>query len=49
MLKVAELAVQIKQLTGFFTSKTMMYAPPTGELLHDIRQSYGQDIYPGAL
>jgi allantoin racemase len=49
LLKVAELAVQIKQLTGFFTSKTMMYSPPTGELLRDIRQSYGKDLYPGAV
>jgi allantoin racemase len=49
LLKIAELAVQVKQLTGFFTSKTMMYAPPTGSLLHDIRQSYGADLYPGAI
>jgi allantoin racemase len=49
LLKIAELAVQVKQLTGFFTSKTMMYAPPTGGLLHDIRQSYGADLYPGAI
>jgi hypothetical protein len=49
LLKVAELAVQIQQLTGFFTSKTMMYAPPTGELLQDIRQSYGKHLYPGAI
>jgi allantoin racemase len=49
LLKVAELAVQIKQLTGFFTSKTMMYAPPAGNLLREIRQSYGVDVYPGAV
>jgi allantoin racemase len=49
LLKVAELAVQMKQLTGFFTSKSMMYAPPTGTLLRDIRQSYGSDLYPGAI
>lgn len=48
LLKIAELAVQIRQLTGVFTSKTMMYAPPTGALLQDIRQSYGADLYPGA-
>jgi allantoin racemase len=48
LLKMAELAVQIRQLTGFFTSKTMMYAPPSGELLRDIRRSYGDDLYPGA-
>lgn len=49
LFKVAKLTVQIKQLTGFFTSKTMMYAPPTGDLLRDIRQSYGPDLYPGAI
>ncbi len=49
LLKVAELAVQMKRLTGYFTSKTMMYSPPTGELLRDIRQSYGRDLYPGAI
>jgi len=49
LLKVAEMAVQIRQLTGVFTSKTMMYAPPSGALLGDIRQSYGAEIYPGAI
>ena len=49
LLKVAEMAVQIRQLTGYFTSKTMMYASPTGNLLRDIRQSYGSDLYPGAI
>jgi allantoin racemase len=49
LLKVAELAVQMKQLTGHFTSKAMMYAPPSGELLRDIRQSYGAQVYPGAV
>jgi allantoin racemase len=49
LLKVAELAVQMKQLTGQFTSKSMMYAPPSGELLRDIRNSYGAQVYPGAV
>ena len=49
LLKVAELAVQMKQLTGWFTSKSMMYAPPSGELLRDIRQAYGAHVYPGAV
>lgn len=49
LLKMAELAVQIKRLTEVFTSKTMMYAPPTGQLLRDIRRSYGNDVYPGAI
>ena len=48
LLKVAELAVQMRRLTGWFTSKSMMYAPPAGELLRDIRQSYGAHVYPGA-
>ncbi len=48
LLKVAELAVQIRQLTGSFTSKRMMYAPPSGKLLADIRKSYGDHLYPGA-
>ena len=46
--KGAEMAVQIRQLTGGFTSKRMMYAPPTGKLLADIRAVYGDQVYPGA-
>jgi allantoin racemase len=49
LLKVAELAVQMKRLTGFFTSKSLMYAPPSGELLRDIRRYYGEQVYPGAV
>ena len=49
LLKIAELAVQMKRLTGCFTSKSLMYAPPSGELLHDIRRSYGRHVYPGAV
>ncbi len=48
LLKIAELAVQVRRLTGTFTSKRMMYAPPSGNLLADIRQSYGAHLYPGA-
>ena len=48
LVKVAELAVQIRQITGSFTSKRMMYAPPTGSLLADIRKAYGDHLYPGA-
>ena len=47
LVKTAEMAVQIKQLTGVFTSKRMTYAPPTGKLLADVRNAYGQNIYPG--
>ena len=48
LVKIAELAVQVKRLTGAFTSKSMMYAPPSGNLLADIRKSYGAHLYPGA-
>jgi hypothetical protein len=48
LVKVAELAVQFRQITGHFTSKQMMYAPPSGRLLHDIRNAYGAHLYPGA-
>jgi hypothetical protein len=48
LLKVAEMAVQFRQITGHFTSKQMMYAPPSGRLLHDIRHAYGANMYPGA-
>lgn len=49
LLKTAEMAVQIRRLTGGFTSKRMMYAPPTGRLLADIRAVYGDRVYPGAV
>ncbi len=49
LVKIAELAVQVRQLTGSFTSKRMMYAPPSGSLLADIRKSYGAHLYPGAV
>jgi allantoin racemase len=48
LIKVGELAVNIRALTGSFTSKRLTYAPPGGELLDDIRRSYGAHIYPGA-
>jgi allantoin racemase len=48
LMKFAEMAVRIRQLTGVFTSKRMMYAPPTGTLLADIRAAYGDHVYPGA-
>ena len=48
LVKIAELAVQIRRLTGSFTSKRLMYAPPGGQLLQDIRQAYGDRLYPGA-
>jgi len=48
LTKLAEMAVRIRRLTGVFTSKRMMYAPPTGTLLADIRAAYGDHVYPGA-
>jgi hypothetical protein len=47
-LKVAELAVAMRQLTGQFTSKRLIYAPPSGKLLADVRKAYGAQVYPGA-
>jgi allantoin racemase len=49
LTKMAEMAVRIRQLTGVFTSKRMMYAPPSGSLLADIRAAYGDHVYPGAI
>jgi len=48
LVKIGELAVNMRALTGQFTSKRLTYAPPTGRLLADIRDAYGADIYPGA-
>jgi Asp/Glu/hydantoin racemase len=48
IVKVAELAVGMRRITGNFTSKHLIYAPPTGELLADIREAYGAHVYPGA-
>jgi allantoin racemase len=49
LVKLAEMAVQVRQLTGRFTSKRMMYAPPTGPLLAEIRAAYGAHVFPGAV
>ncbi len=48
LTKMAEMAVRVRALTGVFTSKRLMYAPPTGTLLADIRAAYGDHVYPGA-
>ena len=48
VIKVAEMAVAIRRLTGHFTSKHLVYAPPSGKLLADIREAYGPQVYPGA-
>jgi len=46
LLKMGEMAVKLKALTGRFTSKRFSYAPPTGDLLLRIREAYGPDVYP---
>jgi allantoin racemase len=48
LVKMGEMAVSMRQLTGRFTAKSMVYAPPKGQLLHDARAAYGEEIYPGA-
>jgi Asp/Glu/hydantoin racemase len=48
LVKVAELAVGMRRITGNFTSKQLIYAPPSGKLLADIREAYGAQVYPGA-
>lgn len=48
LVKTAEMAVQMKALTGTFTSKRLTYAPPRGKILADARASYGAHIYPDA-
>ncbi|QLH13005.1 hypothetical protein HYQ43_01470 [Paracoccus pantotrophus] len=46
LVKTGEMAVQMRQLTGIFTSKRLTYAPPTGKLLEDVRNAYGEAVYP---
>jgi allantoin racemase len=48
LIKIGELAVNMRALTGHFTSKRLTYTPPSGSLLEDIRAAYGKDVYPGA-
>lgn len=49
LVKTGEMAVQMRALTGVFTSKRMAYAPPTGKILADVRSAYGEEVYPGAV
>lgn len=46
LIKMGEMAVKLRALTGRFTSKRFAYAPPTGEFLKRIREHYGPDVYP---
>lgn len=47
LVKTGEMAVQMRALTGMFTSKRLAYAPPRGKLLADVRAAYGDGVYPG--
>lgn len=49
LVKTAEMAVGMRNVTGVFTSKRLKYAPPTGSLLADVRAAYGAQVYPGAI
>lgn len=46
MIKMTEMAVRLKRLTGRFTSKARGYAKPEGDFLERIRKHYGSDVYP---
>ncbi|MFO1143027.1 MAG: aspartate/glutamate racemase family protein [Amaricoccus sp.] len=48
LVKTAEMAAQMRAITGCFTSKRLVYAPPSGKLLADVRAAYGEGVYPGA-
>lgn len=48
LIKTGEMAVQMRALTGTFTSKRLTYAPPKGKILADARAAYGAHIYPGS-
>ncbi len=46
LVKMGEMAVRYRQLTGGFTSKKRIYAPPPIEQIAELRRSYGDYIYP---
>lgn len=46
LIKMGEMAVRLRTLTGRFTSKRFSYAPPEGDFLQRIREHYGPDVYP---
>jgi len=48
LVKMGEMAVKLKRITGRFTSKRLGYAMPTGDFLERVRKFYGPDVYPGA-
>jgi len=48
LIKMGEMAVKLKAITGRFTSKRLSYAAPSGDFLERVRNFYGPDVYPGA-
>ena len=48
LIKMGEMAVKLRALTGRFTSKRLGYSTPTGDFLERVRKFYGPDVYPGA-
>ena len=49
LVKIAELAVQMRRVTGTFTSQAPDLRAADGKLLADIRAAYGDTVYPGAI
>jgi allantoin racemase len=48
LIKMGEMAVRLKAITGRFTSKRLGYSAPSGDFLKRVRDFYGPDVYPGA-
>jgi allantoin racemase len=46
LVKMGELAVRLRTLTGRFTSRRLSYSRPSGDFLERIRAHYGPDVYP---
>lgn len=44
LIKMGEMAVQMNKIMGGFTSKSVFYAPPSGEVLEEITKMYGSDF-----
>ena len=46
LVKMGEMAVKLRTLTGRFTSRRLCYSRPSGDFLTRIREHYGPDVYP---
>ena len=46
LVKMGEMAVKLRALTGRFTSRRLYYSRPSGDFLARIREHYGPDVYP---